>query len=179
MCRAFAAAAESGRGLAPAGRTWHLGGVQAGARAQRELATGLSRYGGTEVDGRLAIGEEALNDALAHSGKLPAGVRLELGADNRLALRYGVLHASATLAAAVDLGASIRIRLQVSSAMIAWSIRQALHVPHVTIDGREITIDVGAMDPVTHWRAAWRHLRSATLATEPGRLVLQFRFAIP
>jgi hypothetical protein len=144
----------------------------------READSGFARLRGTRIDGSIPLAQTTLNDLVQQSAPAPRGVQMELHPANRLVVQYGLLHVTAVLDEELDVGSSLRLRLRLASAVIAWTLRRTVRHPAVTIDGRVVTVDLGRMTPISDYRHIWRHLRRVRVTTASGQLLVQFQFAI-
>ena len=142
-----------------------------------QLRHGLPDLRGAHLHGAVPVPERLLSSLIAAAPPL-RDVDLEIQAGNRLVLRYGIVTATATLDERVETGGSPRIVLQLASTVLAWTLRQTLRLPYVRIDGRRVTIDLGAVPALAEYRALWPHVRDLRLATTPGVLVIGFAVVV-
>jgi hypothetical protein len=139
-----------------------------------QLQHGLPDLRGARLHGAVPVPEAVVSSFLAAAPAPIRDMRLEIQAGNRLVLRYGILVATATLDETVATGGSPRVGLQLASTVLAWTLHKALRVPYVHVDGRRVTIDLGAVPAFGEYRALWPHVRDVRLATSPGVLVVGF-----
>src|SRR5688500_4217160 len=101
----------------------------------------LAQLSGTHAEGTPRNGGAGINDALhaAHHGVDRTTV--EVHENNRLIIRYGVLHAQVMLPPSIDPGPSPRLTVTLASSFIAWGLKAMLRQPYVHIHGRHVTID--------------------------------------
>jgi hypothetical protein len=98
--------------------------------------------------------------------------------DNRLEVRYGVVHGRAELPLALDLGPAPRMTVKLESRVVAWALSALVRVPFVEFHGRLATIYLAAVPALTPYRALWPHLKSARFATAPGVLRVEVGLSI-
>jgi hypothetical protein len=132
----------------------------------------LEQLTGSRLEGEVRVAEPAINDLLALSSGGRTAPHVTVLEGNRIVVRYGFLHATAQLLAIAKTGESLRVTLILASTMVAWGLRAAVRQPFVFVRGREVAIDIGAVPALAAWRAVWNHIRSVTIATRPGVLVL-------
>jgi hypothetical protein len=146
---------------------------------QREAAAGFPHLAGTRLKGSVPFDEGLLNETLRHLPGAPAGLALDVLAANRLAARYGIIHATIMLDEEVRVGQGPpQVSFQLASTLIAWTLRQALRIPAVRIDGRRVTIDLGALPGMDRYRPHWSHLRRLRLRTRPGYVHIDFEVGV-
>ncbi len=146
---------------------------------QREARSGFPRLVGTRLTGTLPLKEAVLNDAIRRSAQVPPGLTVEILDSNRLVARYGIVRATAVLEEEVRLGPGApQITFELASAMVAWALKQALRTPAIRIEGRRVTIDVGALDGIDATHPYWSHLQRARLRTTPGHVHIDFEVGV-
>ena len=133
---------------------------------------------GTRVEGTLQIAEQAINDVLAHATTGHMRPVLELQPDNTVLVRYGMLHAHATLPAAMAPGESPQLTLVLKSLMVAVALRAVVHRPYIHLHGRHLTIDVAGIPGLESWREWWRHVHHVSVETAPRTLRVQFAVSV-
>lgn len=119
------------------------------------------------------MSEAGLNDVLAAVSPIK-GASVELGGGNRVRVRYGRLHAEATLPANVELGRSPRLTVVLSSIVVALSLRVLLSQPFISVQGRRVIVDLAAVPELAAVSPFWRHLREVRLSTSPNALQVSF-----
>jgi hypothetical protein len=139
-----------------------------------QLQQGLPDLRGARLHGAVPLRQDVVSSLLAGAPAPLRDVQLEIQAGNRLVVRYGVVQATATLDEAVATGASPRIGIRLASTVLAFALRQVLRLPYVHVDGRQVTIDLGAVPALAEYRAVWPHVRDVRLVTSPGVLVIGF-----
>jgi hypothetical protein len=124
---------------------------------------------GTRADGTVQISEAALNEvvSLASPGHT---VTIQLMADNRVEVRYGIVHARVQLPLSLDTGPAPRLTVTLASTVVAWALRAIVHSTVVEFHGRRVTVHLAHIPALAPYRAWWTHVRSARLATAPGVL---------
>jgi hypothetical protein len=146
---------------------------------EEEAGSGFPRLAGARVSGTLRITQAALNDKIRHLRQVPPGVALDVRAGNEVAVRYGLLQATAVVDEAVELsGGPPRIRLVLASGLVAVGLRVVLRGPAMFVDGRRLTIDLAALDPAGKHRHYWPLLRRVRLRTTPGQVHVEFEAAV-
>ena len=138
----------------------------------------LAQLTGTRAQGTVQISEAALNElvGLASHGHTPPTIQLMH--DNRLEVRYGLVHARAQLPSAIEPGPAPRLTLKLASVVVAWALRAVLRSPFIEFHGRLVTVHLAAVPALGPYRALWPHLTSARLATSPGVLRVGLDIAI-
>jgi hypothetical protein len=146
---------------------------------QREARLGFPRLSGTRLTGTLPLKESVINDAIRRSPQLPPGLALEILDENRLVARYGIVRATAVLDDEMSVGPSApQLSFELASVMVAWALKQALRLPAIRIEGRRVTVDVGALDGVDARHPYWSHLRQVRLRTTPGQVHVDFEVGV-
>jgi hypothetical protein len=146
---------------------------------QREASSGFPRLGGTRLTGTLPLRESVINDAIRRSPQMPPGLAVEILDSNRLVARYGFVHATAVLDEQVRVGREApQISFELASVMVAWALKQALRLPAIRVEGRRVTIDVGALGTVDARHPYWSHLRQVRLRTTPGQVHVDFEVGV-
>jgi hypothetical protein len=138
----------------------------------------LAELSGSHVEGSLHVAEPAIYDVLAHAADGHVRPTLELQPHNTLLVRYGMLHAHATLPAAVSLSESPQLTLVLKSVMVAFALKAVLHRPYVHIHGRHVTIDLAAIPELESWRELWKFVHHLRFETAPGTLRMQFAVSV-
>jgi hypothetical protein len=149
------------------------------ALLQREAAAGFPHLAGTRLTGTLPVGEGLLNEAVRRLPGAPTGLVVEVLAANRLAARYGIVRATAILEEDVRVGdGPPQVSFQLASTLIAWTLKQALRSAAVRIDGRRVTVDIGALPGMDRYRPHWPHLRRVRLRTTAGHVQIDFEVGV-
>jgi hypothetical protein len=138
----------------------------------------LGQLTGTRAEGTIQISEAALNEVVSLASPGPTVPTIQLMNDNRLEVRYGIVHARAQLPLALDAGPSPRLTVTLASIVVAWTLRAMLPSAFVEFHGRRVTVHLAAMPALAPYRAWWPHVRSARLATAPGVLRVGVTIAI-
>lgn len=145
----------------------------------REAASGFPGLAGARLRATIPISEVLLNEALRRVPGVPAGVVLDLQPDNRVVVRYGLVHARATLAPEVRVGdGPPQVVVELASTVIAWTLTQALRTRVARIEGRRLTIDLGGVAALDGFRDHWRHLERVRLQTTAGYLHVDVAAAV-
>lgn len=145
---------------------------------QEELRTGLPGLSGTQLAGSMRVPERVINDALRDATGLLSQVRVEVNAANKLLIHYKSFHVEATLAPELEVGASPRLHLDLTSTMIAWTLKSMLVMPGIAINGKRITLELAEVAQLRPYRENLRHLRQLRFATTPGLIDVQFELAV-
>jgi hypothetical protein len=146
---------------------------------QQEAATGFRRLAGTQLRGTVPLTQALLNGVLRQIRQVPSGLQLEIQAANRIVVRYGVVQASGVLHEVVRVGQHApQITVELASSIIAWTLKQTLKMAAVRIDGRRVTIDLGALEGMAAYRQYWPYLQSIRVRTTPGRLQVDFEVTV-
>ena len=146
---------------------------------REEARLGFPNLTGARVGGTIRVRQAALSDVMRRVPQIPAGLALELRDRNEIAVRYGVFQTSVTIVEDVDLDSSApRVRLALSSGLVAFGLRAVLRGPALRIDGRYLTIDLAALDATGSMRRYWPLLRRARLRTTPGQMHIEFAAAV-
>jgi hypothetical protein len=138
----------------------------------------LDQLAGTRVEGVLQIAEAALNDLLGHVRTGHTVPTLELEPENSILIRYGVLHAHASLPASVTPSRSPHVTLVLRSLLVAIALRAVVHRRYIHVHGRHLTIDLAAVPGLESWREWWAHVHHVGVQTTRHTLQLQFAVAI-
>jgi hypothetical protein len=126
----------------------------------------LEPFTGSHVEGTIAVSAAAVNEILRTSGPPLADVTLELRPGNQLIVRYGILHASATLEPEIEAGASPRVAVTLASFAIALALRAAVRQPFLSFSGRRLVINLAEVPALAGARGLWPHLRQAGFSTD-------------
>jgi hypothetical protein len=146
---------------------------------KREAESGFARLVGTRLTGTLPLTAAVLNDAIRRSPRIPPGLTVEILDSNRLVARYGVVSAAAVLDDDVRVGGGApQIAFELNSVMVAWALKQAVRLPALRIEGRRVTVDVGALDGVDPTHPLWSYLLRARLRTTPGHVHIDFEAGV-
>jgi hypothetical protein len=146
---------------------------------KREAASGFPRLVGTRLTGTLPLAEAVLNDAIRRSPRVPPGMRVEILDGNRLMARYGIVSAAAVLDEEVRVGRGApQISFELASVMVAWALKQAVRLPALRIEGRRVTLDIGALDGVDSMHPLWSCLLRVRLRTTPGQVHIDFEAGV-
>ena len=144
---------------------------------EREAKAGFPRFRGMQLRGQIPVSETTLNELIRH-GNVAAGLRLEVDVSNRIIARSGVLRVTAILADVLELGASPKITLELTSRLVAWLLRLVVTMPGLSVHGRHVTIDLDRFEAFREYREAWAHVRSVRMTTSPRTLHVQFEFVV-
>jgi hypothetical protein len=145
---------------------------------ERELQSGARGLRGMNVAGVVPLTQPLLNELLKNSGSAPRDVSLEIHAANKIVVHYGAFHVEAVLDDVMKLGTSPTISLTLASTVIAWTMKRTVNMPGLQIDGKRVTVDIGAVDALRGYRELWPHIKSVKLGTEPGVLTVVFEILI-
>lgn len=145
---------------------------------ERELQTGGRSFRGTHVAGTIPLTQVVVNELLKSSSGPARDVSLEIHGANKMIVHYGAFHVEAVLADAVELSASPTLSLHLASTVVAWTVKRTVNMPGVTVEGKRIIVDVGAVDALSGYRALWPHIQSVKFGTEPGVLNVFFEVRI-
>ena len=146
---------------------------------QQEIGSGFPHLTGAQVAGTIRVTETALNEALRRLRQVPAGLALEIRGGNEVALRYGVLQTTAVIVEEVELKAGApRVRLAITSGLVALGLRAVLRGPALRMDGRYLSVELAALDSTAGLRRYWSLLRRARLRTTPGQVHIEFEAAV-
>lgn len=143
---------------------------------ERQLESGLGGFSGSEVTAEIPLREDLLNELLHRSGGVPNDLRVGIEPGNRLVVRYGVLHATATIGR-VTMTPLPQVHLRLASAAVAWALRMMRH-PLIELSGRDVTIDLGRVPFVVRYRRLWPHVREVRIGTAAGRLHIRVELAV-
>jgi hypothetical protein len=138
----------------------------------------LAQLRGSHAAGVIQITELAVNEVIGLARRDGAVPTVQLMGDNRLEIRYGVVHARAELPLAIDLRPAPRMTVKLESRVVAWALNAVVRLPFVEFDGRLVTIDLTAVPALAPYHALWPHLKSARLATAPGVLRVEVGLSI-
>jgi hypothetical protein len=138
----------------------------------------LGQLTGTRADGTIQISEAALNEVVGFASPGHTGATIQLMNDNRLEVRYGIVHARAQLPLALDTGPAPRLTVTLASTVVAWTLRALLPSTFVEVQGRRVTVHLAAVPALAPYRALWPHVTSVRLATAPGLLRVGVGIAI-
>ena len=144
----------------------------------REMTARLAQLQGTRAEATIQVTESALNDVIGIVRRGHSVPAIRLMGNNRLEVRYGMLHAHAELPRAIDAGPAPRVTVKLASRVIAWALHAALRLSFLEFHGRFVTVHLAAVPVLAPYRALWPHLRSARLATAPGRLRVEVSLSI-
>jgi len=146
---------------------------------RREAATGFPGFAGARVRATVPLTQVLLNELLRRVPGVPPGLVLDIQAGNRLVVRYGLVHAAATLAPEALVGdGPPQILLELESTMIAWTLSKAVAVKGLRITGRRVTIDTGALESLSPYRDYWRHVERLHLQTTAGVVHVEVEAAV-
>ena len=132
---------------------------------EHELQTGGRRLRGTRLVATIPITQAVLDTALSTLSGAARGVRVEIHDNNRIVVHYGPLNIDANLLHAVNVGPSPTLTVTLASTVVAWTLKQTVRAPGVSINGKQVTIDLGALPALRPYRHLLHHVKSATLAT--------------
>lgn len=143
-----------------------------------EMTARLAQLQGTRAEATIQVTESALNEVIEIARRGRTVPRIRLMGNNRLEVRYGMLHAHARLPVAIGAGPAPRVTLELASRVIAWALHAALRLSFLEFHGRFVTIHLAAVPALAPYRALWPHIRSARLATAPGVLRVEGSLSI-
>ena len=138
----------------------------------------LAQLRGSHAEGVIEISELAVNEVISLARRGEGVPTVQLMGDNRLEVRYGVVHARAELPVALDLGPAPRMTVKLESRVVAWALGAVVRLPFVEFDGRLVTIFLAAVPALSPYRALWPHIKSARFATAPGVLRVELGLSI-
>lgn len=130
-------------------------------------------FAGTRVAAQVRVSEAGLNEALAAASPV-AGAYVELESGNRVRVRYGMLHAEATLPANVELGTTPQVTIVLSSLVVALSLRIMLALPFIRIHGPRVVVDLAAVPELAPVKPYWQYVRDVRLVTTARALLVSF-----
>ena len=145
---------------------------------ERELAIGCPGLRGTRVTGTVPITQAVVNDILRASDGASRHVQVEIHPANRIVLHYSALHVEAVLDDALVVGEAPTLSVRLESAIVAWTLKRSLTIPGVQLDGRHITVNLGAVEALHPYRQLFPHIKAVTFATSEGLLNVRFELAI-
>ena len=131
---------------------------------EAEARSGLRRLAGTRATADIVIPERVLVDFVRQVPRVPAELTVQIHADNRVLVSYGLVSAGATVLEQVDMRSRV-VRVMLDSPFVALALKFLARSPGVAISGRELSIGFGHLPAVTGYSAAWEHVRSITLTT--------------
>jgi hypothetical protein len=143
-----------------------------------EMTARLAQLRGSHAEGVIEISELAVNEVISLARRGEGVPTVQLMGDNRLEVRYGVVHARAELPVALDLGPAPRMTVKLESRVVAWALGAVVRLPFVEFDGRLVTIFLAAVPALAPYRALWPHIKSARFATAPGVLRVELGLSI-
>lgn len=143
-----------------------------------EMTARPAQLQGTRAEATIQVTESAINEVIAIVRRGQTVPTIRLMGNNRLEVRYGMLHAHAELPRAIDAGPAPRLTVKLASRVIAWALHAALRLSFLEFHGRFVTVHLAAVPALARYRALWPHLRSARLATAPGRVRLEASLSI-
>jgi len=146
---------------------------------REEARSGFPHLAGARVAGTVRVTQAALNDALRRVRQVPPGLAIEVRGGNEIGIRYGVFQTAMVIVEDVALdGGAPQVRLALSSGLVAFGLRAILRGPALRVDGRYLTVDLGALDHIAGMRRYWPLLRRARLRTTPGQVHIEFEAAV-
>jgi len=146
---------------------------------REETRAGFPHLAGARVAGTVRVKQAALNDALRRVRQVPPGLAIEVRGGNEVAVRYGLLQATAVIVEDVELlDGAPRLRLALSSTLVALGLRAVLRGPALYIDGRNLTIDMSRLDLTADERQYLLLLHRVRLGTTPGQVHIEFEAAV-
>ena len=146
---------------------------------EQEASSGFPHLAGARVSGTVRVKQDLLNDWLRRVRQLPAGVQVDVGVGNHVAVRYGMIQVTGIIDENVDMsGGAPRIRLELASALVALGLRAVLRGPLMVIDGRHLIVDLAALEAIGQQRRYWSLLRRVRLRTTPGQVQVDVEAAV-
>ena len=136
---------------------------------QAELATGLPRLTGTRVIADVPVRQTVLDQVLPLLPGVPPDVRVDIGVDRQVQLRYGVFHANGRLAPRLT-GDNPVLTFELASQLVAWGLQRLSLPPFVRVSGRLVHVHLTRVPGLVPMAPLWRHLESLTFTSVPGRL---------
>lgn len=140
----------------------------------RELHAGLPRLKGTQVTGHVPVRQAVLNDLLGRMPGAPQDLRLEIGGDNEIVARYGILRFTARVHPAVEFLPRPTLMVELASRVAAFALQRARVPPFVRVRGRLIAIDLSAVPALRGAAGVWPHVQRLEVVSRAGRLDLLF-----
>jgi hypothetical protein len=132
------------------------------------IAHRLRQLAGTHVDGSFQIEASTLNELVRLSPAPLSACEIEIAGGNRVVVRYGMLHATATIDG-YEAGPSPRLRLTLASLVVALALRAWLRQPYVHASGRQVEVEIAAVPALAPYAAIWPHVRRVHIETAPAR----------
>jgi hypothetical protein len=145
---------------------------------QREDRVQLDQLAGTAIDGTGRLSETAINELLNDERSPVRGATISVAPDNELIFRYGVVRARVMLPFTVDVGSAPQVRLRLASYLVALGLSAAVRLPYLRVDGRDVTIFIADIPALRPLRDVWQHVKSASLRTESGAVVMDFNISV-
>jgi hypothetical protein len=132
------------------------------------IAHRLQQVAGSHVNGSFRIQESTVNELLRRGPAPLSACDVAIAAGNRIVVRYGMLHATATIDG-YDAGPSPRLRLTLASLVVALALRAWLRQPYVQASGRQVEVAIAAVPALAPYAAIWPHVRRVHIETAPAR----------
>jgi len=136
---------------------------------EQEAQAGLRRLAGTRASADVIVPERVLVELARQAPGVPAELNVQIRADNRVLVSFGLVSAGATILEQVDMRRRV-ISVMLDSAFVALALKFLARSPGVAISGRELSLGFGQLPAVADYAAAWDHVRSITLTTTDGVL---------
>jgi hypothetical protein len=155
-----------------------LGTMSLTERVLDEVQAGLPRLRGAMLHGVLPVQQAVLDDVLPLLPGWPPGLRVVLGRDQHVQIRYGSFHANARLHRLVALPPAPIVTIELASQLVALGLRVVPLPPFVHVSGRVVQVRLADIPALAHLSALWPHLAHATCTSIPDGLELAFGFHV-
>ena len=143
-----------------------------------EVHAGLPRLRGAMVQGVVPMHHELVDELLPLLPGWPPGLRVLLGPDQRLQIRYGSFHANARVQRLIALGPSPIVTIELASQLVAMGLRFVPLPPFVQVAGRFVQVRLADIPALADMAAVWPHLAHAACTSTPTGLELAFGFHV-
>ena len=147
-------------------------------RLLAEVHAGLPRLRGAMVQGVVPVHRELVDELVPLLPGWPPGLRVVLGPDQQVQIRYGSFHANARVQPLVSLGPSPMVTIELASQLVAVGLRFAPLPPFVQVSGRLVQVRLAEIPALADMSAIWPHLAHATCTSTPTGLELAFGFHV-
>jgi hypothetical protein len=146
---------------------------------EQEASSGFPHLAGARVSGTVRLRQDVLNAGLQRVREVPAGLGLDVSGGNRIAVHYGLVRVTGVIDENVDVSGGVpRVRIELASALVALGLRAVLRGPLMVIEGRNLIVDLAALDAVAQQRRYWALLRKVRLRTMPGLVLVDLEAAV-
>ena len=143
-----------------------------------EVQAGLPNLRGAMLHAVLPLHQELVEDVLPLLPGWPAGLRVALGPDQHVQIRYGSFHANARLHRLVALRPSPVITIELASQLVALGLRFVPLPPFVHVSGRIVQVRLAQVPAFAPLSALWPHLAHASCTSTPSGMELAFGFHV-